>query len=48
MGQQRYVAFIPRILNQGTHTIRMQAFLPGTGVVVETAAESVLLSCLKS
>ncbi len=48
MGQQRYVAYIPGILNQGTHTIRMQAFLPGTGVVVETAAESVLLSCLKS
>ena len=48
MGQQRYVAYIPRILNQGTHTILMQAFLPGTGVVLETAAESVLLSCLKS
>ena len=29
MGQQRYVAYIPGILNQGTHTILMQAFPAG-------------------
>ena len=42
------VTLMPRILKQGPHTMKMQAFLPGTGVVLETAAETVVLRCSKS
>ena len=47
-GHRLPVTLIPRIVKQGLHTIKMQAFLPGTGAVLETAAETVLLRCSKS
>jgi len=47
-GQKLPVGFVPPFLKQGPHSITMQAFLPGTDVVLETAVESVILSCSKS
>ena len=37
--------YVPHDLASGRHTLMMQAFLPGTGVVLETAVESVNLRC---
>ena len=45
---KRHVDIISQLLEQGPHSIMMQAFLPGTGVVLETTAETVVLSCSKS
>ena len=36
--------YVPE-LKLGMHTVKMQAFLPGTGVVLETAAQPVNLDC---
>ena len=38
----------PYVLKRGPRTIMMQAFLPGTDVVLETMVESVVLSCTGS
>ena len=44
-GQTSGLFIVSHVLKQGAHTMMMQAFLPGTGVVLETMVESVVFSC---
>ena len=43
--ERSWFEYVPAVLEPGRHTLQMQAFLPGTDIVLQTPIERVSLHC---